>query len=250
MKVLVAVKHVVDPYVKIRINAERTAVDTQSLKHTINPFDEVALEQALQLFDSGLVHEVVAISIGSVAAHETLQHALALGATRALHVHTEESYSCLHVAQILCQLVRREEADLVLFGKQSIDGDNAQTPAMLAGLLNWPQALAISSLAYIENLFVVSEQTEDGTLTLGLRLPAVVSVDLHLNQPRYATLPNLMRAQFKPIESVNLLQLGLNVAPCTQVLHVTLPPERKTGIRVDSVAELVHKLRDEVGVIE
>jgi electron transfer flavoprotein beta subunit len=249
VRILVAVKRVIDPYVKIRINSQQSAVETQHVKHTINPFDEIALEEAIRLLEAGVATEIVAVSIGSVLAQDTLRHALALGASRAVHIETDKAHSCLHIAKILHQISKNEQPDLILMGKQAIDDDSSQTPAMLAALLNWPQATAVSSLQFSSQHLRATQETDTGLLSVELELPAVVSVDLRLNQPRYVTLPNLMRAKQKSLIRIPIEQLGLQLAADTHVLHVASPPARATGVRVHSVDELVYKLRHEAKVL-
>ena len=248
MKVLVAVKRVVDPYATIRVDASRTAVDTQHLKHTINPFDEVALEEAVRLLDTQVASEVVAVSIGNVFCQETLRHALAFGASRALHIQTDATLSCLAIAKILQKIVQQEQIDLVLMGKQAIDDDSAQTPSMLAALLNWPQALAALAIQYELPAVFVTQAMEISRDTVQVQLPAVISVDLSLNQPRYMTLPHIVRGQKKPLIGIALAQLALELTTDAQVLNVRLPTRRTLGVRVHSVEELVDKLRCEAMV--
>ncbi len=244
-----AVKRVVDPYAKINVNANQSEVLTQSLQHTMNPLDEIALEAALRLADAHQVRDIVAVSIGSIHSTETLRYALALGATRAIHVLTDKVLPSWHVAQILQCLVNQEQPNLVLMGKQATDTDSGQTPAMLAALLNWPQATAAVAMHYADDRLVVKQESELGAVTISLELPAVVSVDLCLNRSRYVPLTNLLLAAQKPLHQMNLDELELDLPPLTQILQVRLPTARPAGIRVNSVSELLDKLRHEAKVL-
>jgi electron transfer flavoprotein beta subunit len=249
MKILVAVKRVIDPYVKIRVKADHHGVETQNVKMSINPFDEIALEEALRLREQQKASEVVVVSVGPESCQETLRHALALGADRAILVRTTESYCPLNIAKIMAKIVVDERAGLVLMGKQSIDGDNNQTPQMLAGLLNWPQATFISQLTVTETGIQVTREIDGGLETLALRCPAVVSADLRLNEPRYASLPNIMKAKAKPLNVINLQDLGLTLKDHINVLSVTPPPLRSGGVKVDSVQALLNQLEHEAKVL-
>lgn len=249
MKILVAVKRVIDPYVKIRIKSDETAVETQNVKMAMNPFDEIAIEEALRIKEAGHATEVVAVSIGGEACQETLRHALALGADSAIFVHTEVSHCSLHIAKIVEKLVHDEKPNLVLMGKQSIDGDNNQTPQMLAALLEWPQVTNASRLVFDDSTVAVTREIDGGLETLAVTLPAVISTDLRLNEPRYASLPNIMKAKRKPLEIRELASLNLNLKDHTRVLSVKAPSQRLGGIKVQSVQELVDKLRLEAKVI-
>lgn len=249
MKILVAVKRVIDPYVKIRVKSDETAVETQNVKMAMNPFDEIAIEEALRIKEAGHATEVVAVSIGVEACQETLRHALALGADRAIFMRTESAHSSLHIAKILEKLVHDENPNLILMGKQSIDGDNNQTPQMLASLLDWPQATNASRLVFEGDTVAVTREIDGGLETLAVILPAVISTDLRLNEPRYASLPNIMKAKQKPIEIRELVSLNLDLKEHIRVLSVKTPPQRAGGIKVGSVQELVDKLRLEAKVI-
>ena len=249
MKILVTVKRVIDPYVKVRVKADRSGVETQNIKMSMNPFDEIALEEALRLREKQVASEVVALSIGTDASQETLRHALALGADRAILVRTNESYCSLNVAKIMAKIVADEQADLVLMGKQSIDGDNNQTPQMLAGLLNWPQATFVSQLKVTPPHIQVTREIDGGLETLALKLPAVVSADLRLNEPRYASLPNIMKSKSKPLNILDLQSLGLTLKEHIHVLSVSAPLVRSGGVKVDSVEALVHQLQHEAKVL-
>lgn len=249
MKILVAVKRVVDPYVKIRVKSDQSGVETLNVKLSMNPFDEIAVEEALRLREKQQATDVVVVSIGNEACQETLRQALALGADRAILVRTNHSYCSLNIAKILQKIVMDEEPDLVLMGKQSIDGDNNQTPQMLAALLDWPQATFASCLNLDGESLRVTREVDGGTEMIELSLPAVVSTDLRLNQPRYASLPNIMKAKNKPLKSVALDDLGLVLRDHIQTITVTSPSARQAGIKVSSVQELVDKLRYDAKVL-
>ena len=249
MKILVAVKRVVDPYVKIRVKSDNSGVETQNLKMSMNPFDEIAVEEALRLREQQVATEVVLVSIGTDACQETLRHGLALGADRAILVRTNTSYCSLNIANILNKIVSDEQPGLVLMGKQSIDGDNNQTPQMLAALLDWPQAMFASNISISGKHMQVTREIDGGAETLDVQLPAVVSTDLRLNEPRYASLPNIMKAKRKPLECLELDSLGLSLKEHTKILKVTPPLTRSSGIKVKSVQELLDKLQHEAKVL-
>lgn len=249
MKILVAVKRVVDPYVKIRVKSDQSGVETQHLKMSMNPFDEIAVEEAVRLRDQHVATEVVLVSIGPDTNQETLRHGLAIGADRAILVKTTASLCSLNIAKILQKMVVDEQPDLVLMGKQSIDGDNNQTPQMLAGLMNWPQATFASKIMLSDKQLQVVREIDGGSETLDVTLPAVVSTDLRLNEPRYASLPNIMKAKRKPLDCVELDSLGLELKEHVHVLNVTAPVVRSGGIIVKSVDELLDKLQHEAKVL-
>ncbi|KTC67977.1 electron transfer flavoprotein subunit beta [Legionella birminghamensis] len=249
MKILVAVKRVIDPYVKIRVKTDNQGVETQNVKMSMNPFDEIAVEEALRLKEKNLASEVLVVSIGSDASQETLRHALALGADRALLVKTDQSFCSLNIAKILSAVVQNEQPGLVLMGKQSIDDDNNQTPQMLAALLNWPQATFASSLSIDNDSITVIREIDGGLETLSMRLPAVVSTDLRLNEPRYASLPNIMKSKKKPLEVRELSSMNLALKEHVKVLSVTAPSSRSAGIKLDSVSALIDKLKHEAKVL-
>ncbi len=249
MKILVAVKRVVDPYVKIRVKSDNSGVETQNLKMSMNPFDEIAVEEALRLREQQVATEVVLVSVGTDACQETLRHGLALGADRAILVRTNTSYCSLNIAKILNKIVSDEQPGLVLMGKQSIDGDNNQTPQMLAALLDWPQAMFASKISISGKHMQVTREIDGGAETLDVQLPAVVSTDLRLNEPRYASLPNIMKAKRKPLECLELDSLGLSLKEHTKIIKVTPPPTRSAGIKVKSVQELLDKLQHEAKVL-
>lgn len=249
MKILVAVKRVIDPYVKVRVKADNRGVETQNVKMSINPFDEIAVEEALRLREKNIATEVVVVSIGADTSQETLRHAMALGADRAILVKTNETHCSLNIAKILQNIVLDEAPGLVLMGKQSIDGDNNQTPQMLAALLGWPQATFASELCISEEQIQVTREMDNGLELLRLKLPAIVSTDLRLNTPRYASLPNIMKAKQKPLVVMPLESLNLALKQHTEVLAVMPPTTKNAGIKVDSVEMLIDKLKNEAKVL-
>ena len=254
MKILVAVKRVIDPYVKVRVKADGSGVETQNVKMSMNPFDEIALEEALRIREKNVASEVVVVTIGSELSQETLRHTLALGADRAILVRTEDVYCSLNIAKILCKIVDDEEPGLVVMGKQSIDGDNNQTPQMLAALLDWPQATFASKIHIntdslpVEHILVTRE-IDGGLETLNVKLPAVVSTDLRLNEPRYASLPNIMKAKRKPLDVIELQALGLTLKQHTEIVVTKAPTARSGGIKVGSVQAFIDKLQHEAQVL-
>ena len=250
MKVLVAVKRVIDHNVRVRPLPDQTGVDDAGVKMSMNPFDENAVEEALRLKEAGVASEVVAVTIGTPAAQDVLRHALAMGVDRALLVESADALQELAVAKVLRILAERESVQLVLLGKQAIDSDAGQTGPMLAGLLGWPQGTFVSKLQVADGHARVTREIDGGTEELELTLPSVITADLRLNEPRYVRLPNLMQAKKKPIETIPVEQLGADVAPRLKVLRIAEPPPRKSGIRVASVAELVGRLKDEAGVLQ
>lgn len=249
MKVLVAVKRVIDPYVKIRVKSNHEGVETEHVKHAMNPFDEIAIEEALRLVEKKIATEVVAVTIGADACLETLRHALALGAHRAIHIKTDERLESLNIAKLLQAVVEKESPDLVLLGKQAIDGDNNQTSQMLAALLNWPQATFASELNIDGNKLTVTREVDAGLETISLNLPAVVSTDLRLNEPRYASLPNIMKAKQKPLDILLASELGVDLKKHIEIISVKPPKVRQVGVKVASVDELLKKLQDEAKVL-
>lgn len=249
MKVLVPVKRVVDANVKVRVNADNTSVDTANLKMALNPFCEIAVEEAVRLKEAGNATEVVVVSIGTKAVQEQLRTALALGADRAIHVETDEELVPLSIAKLLKAVQEKEHAELILLGKQSIDGDNNQTGQMLAALLDLPQATFASKMTVDGANVQVIREVDGGLQTLSLPLPAIVTADLRLNEPRYASLPNIMKAKRKPLDVLAVSDLGVTLKAHQKVLKVTPPAQRKAGIMVASVAELVEKLKNEAKVI-
>lgn len=243
MKILVAVKRVIDPYVKIRVKSDDSGVDTTQAKMCMNPFDEIALEEAIRLREKGHAQEVILVSVGDVATQETLRHGLALGADSAILVQSDQKLCSLNIAKVLHALVLQELPNLVLMGKQSIDGDNNQTPQMLAGLLDWSQATFASRIDVDGQKIVVCREVDSGLETISFELPAVISVDLRLNQPRYASLPNIMKAKQKSLRVIPLEELGLNLKAHQQIVRVTSPQGRMQGEIVQSVEELLDKLQ-------
>ncbi len=249
MKALVAVKRVVDYNVKIRVKADGSGVETANVKFSMNPFDEIAVEEAVRLKEAGKVTEVVAVSMGPAGCQETLRTAMAIGADRGIHVLTESELQPLAVAKMLKILADRETPQLIILGKQAIDDDCNQTGQMLAALLGWPQATFASKLVLGDGTAEVTREIDGGLERLSLTLPAVVTTDLRLNEPRYASLPNIMKAKKKPIDSLSPADLGVDVTPRLKTLKVEEPAQRKAGVRVGSVAELVEKLKTEAKVI-
>jgi electron transfer flavoprotein beta subunit len=249
MKILVPVKRVVDYNVKIRVKSDGSGVDLANVKMAMNPFDEIAVEEALKIKERGDAEEVVAISIGSAKAQDTLRTALAMGADRAILVKTEETVEPLAVAKILKKVVEEESPDLVVMGKQAIDDDCNQTGQMLASLLGWAQGTFASKVEFGDGKVNVTREIDGGLETLALKMPAVITTDLRLNEPRYASLPNIMKAKKKPIDEKTPEDLGVDVAPHIKTLSVEEPPKREAGEVVESVAELVDKLKNEAGVL-
>jgi len=249
MKVLVATKRAVDYNVKVRVKSDGTGVETANVKMSMNPFDEIAVEEAVRLKEKGVASEVVAVSCGPTACQETLRTAMAIGADRAILVETDAELQPLAVAKLLKALVEREQPQLVILGKQAIDDDCNQTGQMLAALLEWPQATFASKVELAEGAASVTREVDGGLETLRLQLPAVVTTDLRLNEPRYVTLPNIMKAKKKPLETVKPEALGVDVAPRIKTLKVVEPPKRGAGVMVPDVAALVAKLKNEAKVI-
>ena len=249
MKVLIGIKLVVDANVKIRVRADGSGVETAGLKHSINPFCEIAVEEAVRLKEKGAAGEIVVVSIGPAAAQEALRAALAVGADRAIHVLTDEEVQPLAVAKTLKAIVDKEQPQLVILGKQAIDDDCNQTGQMLAALLGWPQGTFASKVVAGDGGITVTREIDGGLETVELTLPAVVTSDLRLNEPRYASLPNIMKAKKKPLETVKPEDLGVDITPRLKTLKVAEPSRRQAGIKVGSVQELVEKLRNEARVI-
>ena len=249
MKLLVPVKRVIDYNVKVRVKADGSGIETTGVKMSMNPFDEIAVEEAVRLKERGVASEIVVVSIGVAQCADTLRTALAMGADRAVLVQTEVSPEPLAVAKMLRVLVDREQPGLVLMGKQAIDDDMNATGQMLAALLGWPQGTFASKIAVESEELLVTREVDGGLETVALRLPAIVTADLRLNEPRYATLPNIMKAKKKPIETLTPESLGVDARPRLTTLKVSEPPVRKAGRKVASVAELVELLRSEAKVI-
>jgi len=249
MKVLVAVKRVIDYNVKIRVKGDNSGVETANVKMSMNPFDEIAVEEAVRLKEAGTATEIVAVSMGPQQSQETLRTAFAMGADRGILVQTDQELQPLAVAKLLKAIVDDEKPELVVLGKQAIDDDSNQTGQMLAALLGWGQGTFASKLAPSDGKAEVTREIDGGLETVSVKLPAVVTTDLRLNEPRYASLPNIMKAKKKPIDQKTPEDYGIDVAPRLTTLKVEEPAKREAGVKVETVAELVTKLRDEAGVI-
>ncbi|MGJ3262460.1 MAG: electron transfer flavoprotein subunit beta/FixA family protein [Salinarimonas sp.] len=249
MKILVPVKRVVDYNVKIRVKPDGSGVDLANVKMSMNPFDEIAVEEAIRLKEKGVATEIVAVSIGPQQAQETIRTALAMGADRGILVKTDGIVEPLAVAKILKAIVGNESPDLVIMGKQAIDDDCNQTGQMLAALLGWAQGTFASKVEPAEGTVDVTREVDGGLQTVTLKLPAIVTTDLRLNEPRYASLPNIMKAKKKPLEETSPEALGVDVAPRLAVVATAEPPKRQAGVKVGSVSELVQKLKNEAGVL-
>jgi len=249
MKILVAVKRVVDYNVKVRVKSDNSGIDTANVKMSMNPFDEIAVEEAVRLKEAGIATEVVAVSCGVAQSQETLRTAMAIGADRGVLVETDVELQPLAVAKILKALVDKEQPQLIILGKQAIDDDSNQTGQMLAALLNLPQATFASKVQVADGKATVTREVDGGLETLALALPAVVTTDLRLNEPRYVTLPNIMKAKKKPLETIKPDDLGVDVAPRIKTIKVEEPPKRSAGVMVADVKALVEKLKNEAKVI-
>ena len=249
MKILVAVKRVIDYNVQIRVKEDGTGIVTENVKMSTNPPDDNAIEEAVKIKESGKATEVVAITIGEEKAQETVRKALAVGADRGIHVKADGIVEPLVVAKILQKIVDKEKPDLVFMGKQAIDDDCNQTGQMLAALLNWPQATFASKIGIKDKVLEVVREVDEGLETIEVVIPAIVTCDLRLNEPRYASLPNIMKAKKKPIEQLNASDLGVDIKSRIEQIKVEEPPKRKSGIKVANVAELVQKLKNEAKVI-
>lgn len=249
MKLLVTVKRVVDYNVKVRVKEDHSGIETANVKMSMNPFCEIAVEEAVRLKEKGLASEIVVASIGPAQCQETLRTALALGADRAILVKTDEEVQPLAVAKIFKEVVAKESPDMVIMGKQSIDGDNNQSGQMLAALLDWPQGTFASEVNIADGKVAVTREVDGGLETVSLDIPAIVTTDLRLNEPRFASLPNIMKAKRKPLEEMSPADLGVDIAPRITTLKVEPPAAREAGIKVESVEELVEKLRNEAKVI-
>jgi len=249
MKILVPVKRVVDYNVKIRVKSDGSGVELANVKMSMNPFDEIAVEEAIRLKEAGKATEIVAVSIGPQQASETIRTALAMGADRGILVKVDSIVEPLAVAKILKSVVQKEMPGLVILGKQAIDDDSNQTGQMLAALLGWSQGTFASKLVVENDAVIVTREVDGGLQTVRLKPPAIVTTDLRLNEPRYASLPNIMKAKKKPIEEKTAADYGVDIAPRLDVLKTTEPPTRKAGVKVASVAELVAKLKNEAGVL-
>ena len=249
MKVLVPVKRVVDYNVKVRVKADETDVDLSNVKMSMNPFDEIAVEEAVRLKEKGIATEVVAVSCGPAACQDTLRSAMAMGADRGILVDTDDELQPLAVAKLLKAICEKEGPSLLICGKQAIDDDSNQTGQMLAALMDWPQATFASKVELASDKVTVTREIDGGLETLAMALPAVVTTDLRLNEPRYATLPNIMKAKKKPLDTIAAESLGVDVAPRLKTVKVSEPPKRAGGVKVADVADLINKLRNEAKVI-
>ncbi|AME22687.1 electron transfer flavoprotein subunit beta/FixA family protein [Burkholderia sp. PAMC 26561] len=249
MKILVPVKRVVDYNVKVRVKPDGSAVDIANVKMSMNPFDEIAVEEAVRLREAGLATEVIAVSCGVTQCQETLRTAMAIGADRAILVESTEELQPLAVAKILKALVDKEQPQLIILGKQAIDDDSNQTGQMLAALAGLPQATFASKVTVADGRVSVSREIDGGSETLSLTLPAVITTDLRLNEPRYVTLPNIMKAKKKPMETIKPADLGVDVTPRLKTLKVAEPPQRSAGVKVPDVKTLVEKLKTEAKVL-
>lgn len=249
MKILVPVKRAIDYNVKVKVKADESNVDLANVKMSINPFCEIAVEEAIRLKESGIATEIVVVSIGTLACVEQIRTALALGADRGIHIQTDAELDSLQIAKLLQTVVVKESPDLVILGKQAIDSDNNQTGQMLAALMNMGQGTFASKVAVAEGQVAVTREIDGGLQTVSLTLPAIVTTDLRLNEPRYASLPNIMKAKRKPVETIDAESLGVNLTSNVKLLKVSAPAQRSGGVKVADVAELVAKLKTEAKVI-
>ena len=249
MKVLVPVKRVIDYNVKVRVKADQTGVELANVKMSMNPFDEISVEQAIRLKEAGVAEEIIAVSIGVQQCQETIRTALAMGADRGIHVLHDGDVEPLAVAKMLKELAEKEGPSLIIVGKQAIDDDSNQTGQMLAALLGWGQATFVSDIQIEGEQLKATREVDGGLETISVKLPSVITTDLRLNEPRYASLPNIMKAKKKPIEEIAASDLGVDVSPRLEQIKVEEPPKRKAGIKVANVAELVQKLKNEAKVI-
>ena len=249
MKVLVAVKRVIDPNVKVRVKADESGVETANVKMAMNPFDEIGVEEAIRMKEAGTAEEIVAVSIGAQQVQETIRTALAMGADRGIHVNTDENVQPLAAAKLLKAVVEKEQPQVVILGKQAVDDDAGQTGQMLAGLLGWSQATFASKIVLGDGDAEITREVDGGLEAIRAKLPVVVTTDLRLNEPRYASLPNIMKAKKKPIQEMTPSDLGVDPAPRLKLVKVVEPPKRKAGVKVESAAELVDKLKNEAKVI-
>jgi electron transfer flavoprotein beta subunit len=249
MKILVPVKRVIDYNVKVRVKADQSGVELANVKMAMNPFDEIAVEQALRIKEAGQADEVVLVSIGPAQSQETIRTGLAMGADRGIHIEADQDVEPLAVAKLLTAVVSKEEPALILCGKQAIDDDSNQTAQMLSALLGWSQATFASGVELAGDKVKIIREVDGGLEHIDVSMPAVISVDLRLNEPRYASLPNIMKAKKKPIDSLSVDELGIDITPRLTVLKVEEPEARKAGIKVGSVSELVDKLKNEAKVI-
>lgn len=249
MKILVCVKRVIDYNVKIRVKSDKTGVEKDNVKMSMNPFDEIAVEEAVKMKENEIAKEIVVVSIGAEACKETIRSGLAMGADRGIHINSDEDLEPLNISKILMKIVENEKPDIVLMGKQAIDDDSNQTGQMLAALSGFSQATFASKVEKVDNFLNVTREIDGGLETLKLSLPCIITTDLRLNEPRYASLPNIMKARQKKIDSIDVSTLGLDLSPRLSVIEVNDPPERKAGIMVKDIDELMEKLTNEAKVI-
>ena len=249
MKIIVPVKRVIDAYVSIRVKSDQTGVETANVKMSMNPFCEIAVEEAVRIKEAGKATEIIVVSAGPAGVHETMRTAMAMGADRGIHIHLDEDIDSLTMAKLLKAVVAKEQAGLVLTGKQAIDGESNQTGQMLAGLLGWAQGTFASKIDLNGDTATVTREIDGGLETLKLKMPCVITTDLRLNEPRYAALPNIMKAKKKQLDTITPADLGVTIQNRVKTLKVTEPPKRKAGIKVASVEELVSKLKNEAKVI-
>ena len=249
MKILVCVKRVIDYNVKIRVKSDKTGVEKDNVKMSMNPFDEIAVEEAVKMKENEIAKEIVVVSIGTEACKETIRSGLAMGADRGIHINSDEDLEPLNISKILMKIVENENPDIVLMGKQAIDDDSNQTGQMLAALSGFSQATFASKVEKVDNFLNVTREIDGGLETLKLSLPCIITTDLRLNEPRYASLPNIMKARQKKIDSIDVSSLGLDLSSRLSVIEVNDPPERKAGIMVKDIDELMEKLTNEAKVI-
>jgi len=249
MKVLVPVKRVIDYNVKVRVKSDQSGVDLANVKMSMNPFDEIAVEEAVRLKEAGIATEIIAISIGPQKAQDQIRQALAMGADRGILIQTDSEVEPLAVAKLLKKVVDEEGPELVILGKQAIDDDSNQTGQMLAALLGWSQGTFASKVEINDGQMSVTREIDGGLQTIKMKLPAIATTDLRLNEPRYASLPNIMKAKKKPLDIKDIGDYGIDISPRLEILKVTEPPKREAGVKVESVAELVDKLKNEAGVL-
>ena len=249
MKILVPIKRVIDPYVSIRVKSDNTGVETDNVKMSMNPFCEIAVEEAIRLKEAGKADEIIILSVGNDKAQETIRTALAMGADRGIHIKTDNDLEPLAISKIISKVVEEEKPSIILMGKQAIDDDSNQTGQMTSALLNWPQATFASKIEIDGDKIQVTREIDGGLQTVKLNMPAIITTDLRLNEPRYASLPNIMKAKKKPIDQKTPDDYGIDITPRLKTLKVIEPPKRQAGIKVENISELVEKLKNEAGVI-
>lgn len=249
MKILVCIKRVIDYSVKIRVKSDHSGVETANVKHSINPFDEIALEEAIRLREKGIATEVVLVTCGQRICQETLRQGLAIGADRAILLETDQVLEPLSVAKCLQFIIQKENPALVIMGKQAIDDDCNQTGQLLAALLDWPQATFASAVQVHGEIVTVTREIDSGLETLAVTLPAIITTDLRLNQPRFPSMPNIMKSKSKPLEALMISDLNIDIKPHISILDISLPSKRKSGIKINNINELISKLKEELRVI-